>query len=192
MLYSFDSKFHKMLIVSILTAFLFISEMFSQSDFLENLNYLGHFSQIDISQVTFSQVNFSQTNISQTCFSYDCSYLNDFCSASIFNDTLYCSENDWNISFQQEESSNPVIVREGTLTNQVNNLIRLGKKKSVKSEEISRRVTLTLLLLLISFLLICSSYSMNFGFLISRDSQRFSIIRFIHSKDGCKPFEMNH
>lgn len=168
MLYSFDSKFHKMLIVSILTAFLFISEMFSQSDFLENLNYLGNFSQVDIFQVTFSQVDFSKA------------------------DTLYCCENDWNISFQQEESSKPVIVREGTLTNQVNNLIRLGKKKSVKSEEISRRVTLTLLLLLISFLLICSSYSMNFGLLISRDSQRFSIIRFIHSKDGCKPFEMNH
>lgn len=163
MLYSFDSKFHKMLIVSILTAFLFISEMFSQSDFLENLNYLGHFSQVNISQVDFSKADIS-----------------------------YCSENDWNISFQQEESSKPVIVREGTLTNQVNNLIRLGKKKSVKSEEISRRVTLTLLLLLISFLLICSSYSMNFGLLISRDSQRFSIIRFIHSKDGCKPFEMNH
>ena len=173
MLYFFDSRFHKMLIVSILTAFLFISEMFSQSDFLENLNYLGHFSQVNIFQVTFSQ-----TNISKTCFSYDCSYLNDFCSASTFNDTLYCCENDWNISFQQEESSKPVIVREGTLTNQVNNLIRLGKKKSVKSEEISRRVTLTLLLLLISFLLICSSYSMNFGLLISRDSQRFSIIRF--------------
>lgn len=163
MLYSFDSKFHKMLIVSILTAFLFISEMFSQSDFLENLNYLGHFSQVNISQVDFSKADIS-----------------------------YCSENGWNISFQQEESSKPVIVREGTLTNQVNNLIRLGKKKSVKSEEISRRVTLTLLLLLISFLLICSSYSMNFGLLISRDSQRFSIIRFIHSKDGCKPFEMNH
>lgn len=163
MLYSFDSKFHKMLIVSILTAFLFISEMFSQSDFLENLNYLGHISQVDIFQVDFSKADIS-----------------------------YCSENGWNISFQQEESSKPVIVREGTLTNQVNNLIRLGKKKSVKSEEISRRVTLTLLLLLISFLLICSSYSMNFGLLISRDSQRFSIIRFIHSKDGCKPFEMNH
>ena len=163
MLYSFDSKFHKMLIVSILTAFLFISEMFSQSDFLENLDYLGHFSQVNISQVDFSKADIS-----------------------------YCSENGWNISFQQEESSKPVIVREGTLTNQVNNLIRLGKKKSVKSEEISRRVTLTLLLLLISFLLICSSYSMNFGLLISRDSQRFSIIRFIHSKDGCKPFEMNH
>lgn len=163
MLYSFDSKFHKMLIVSILTAFLFISEMFSQSDFLENLNYLGHFSQVNISRVDFSKADIS-----------------------------YCSENGWNISFQQEESSKPVIVREGTLTNQVNNLIRLGKKKSVKSEEISRRVTLTLLLLLISFLLICSSYSMNFGLLISRDSQRFSIIRFIHSKDGCKPFEMNH
>lgn len=163
MLYSFDSKFHKMLIVSILTAFLLVSEMFSQSDFLENLNYLGHFSQVNISQVDFSKADIS-----------------------------YCSENDWNISFRQEESSKPVIVREGTLTNQVNNLIRLGKKKSVKSEEISRRVTLTLLLLLISFLLICSSYSMNFGLLISRDSQRFSIIRFIHSKDGCKPFEMNH
>lgn len=143
MLCSFSGKFHKTLIISILTVFLFVSELFSQSDFLENLNY-----------------------------------------------STISSEDDWAIIFHSGSATNPIIVRESTLTNQVNNLIRLGRKKDVETEKPSRRINPIVLLLAVLFL-ICSSYSANFGFVEGQISQRFSIISYIHSKDGRKRLSLS-
>ena len=81
--------------------------------------------------------------------------------------------------------AHPVLVRESTLTSQVNGLIRISKKKNSESEKTALRILIIAILATLLHLLISLSI-LKYRSFYDCVNQRMSIILYIHNKDGLK------
>lgn len=81
--------------------------------------------------------------------------------------------------------THPVLVRESTLTSQVNGLIRISKKKNSESEKTALRILIIAILATLLHLLISLSI-LKYRSFYDCVNQRMSIILYIHNMDGLK------